>query len=150
MKKYENAVFLDSSFVISSQILNDLFNDKAAKLISNFENTKVILILVPLVLDEFWFTINKALKQMMPAGFNRKSLNRLSRVTENLLLLPGLRIVNPIFKTTHVLDIPTIMAKYDLRPRDALIVKSMEILGVNKIATFDSDFDRVKGISVVK
>lgn len=40
--------------------------------------------------------------------------------------------------------------RYHLLPNDALIVSTCEFYGIDKIATFDDDFKRVKTIKIVE
>ena len=42
-----------------------------------------------------------------------------------------------------------LMEKYKLLPNDALIVATCKHHGINKIATFDSDFERVDFLEII-
>ena len=150
MKKAKSSVFLDSSFVIANQIVNDDFNERTSKLLADFRLAGRPCWVTPLVLDEFLYIINRNLREVLLANMPHEVSKRVVRITKILLTTANIFLVNPKFTKSDMLDIPQIMSKYDLRPRDAMIVKSMQILGVKDIASFDSDFDRVKGINVIK
>lgn len=150
MKRANTAIFLDSSFAIANQIINDDFNERTSKLLADFRFAGRPCWLTPLVLDEFLYIINRNLREVLPANLPGEVSKRVVRLTKILLTTANIFLVNPKFTKSDMLGVPHIMSKYDLRPRDAMIVKSMQILGVKDIASFDSDFDRVKGINVIK
>lgn len=151
MTRYNDSIFLDSSFLIAYQVEGHVFYAKVVSLLKDFYVSKACLVLYTLIMDEVWYVTKNLKYRGRAAGSLEDEVRQtLNVVTKNILAMKGLKIVNPVFKKTDLLEMPAIMSKYNLRPRDALIVKSMELLGVKKIVTFDSDFERVKGISVVK
>jgi len=150
MKKSNDEVFLDSNFLISLQVTRHAFFARAGELVMRFKEEEMRLSLIPLVIDEFWYIIKGYIKTDFPDDSKEAVMRKLNKATRNVLSLDGLEITNASFARRDLLNTLEIMSKYDLRPRDALIIKSMEILGVKNIATFDTDFDRVKGINVIK
>jgi len=46
-------------------------------------------------------------------------------------------------------DFVLLMKKYKLLPNDALIAATCKHRGINKIATFDSDFERVDFLEII-
>ncbi len=150
MKKDNNSVLLDSSFIISNQIVNDSFNDRTIELLAEFRIAGRSCLVVPLIIDEFLYIIARNLREVLPPNHPKEVTKRLTIVTNILLSTRNIVFVSPKYTKTDMLEIPNIMSKYDLRPRDAMIVKNMEKLGITDIVTFDSDFDRVKGINVIK
>ncbi|MFA5776298.1 MAG: type II toxin-antitoxin system VapC family toxin [Patescibacteria group bacterium] len=150
MKNFSDAVFLDSSFLIAYQISGDDFHTKAKNILTDLYKKGIVLILNPLIMDEVWYVSRTLTRKKLAKPTEKNIQEALRIITEDTLAIRKLKIVNPVFKHQDIREVLSIMSKYDLRPRDALIVKSMQILGVNKIATFDTDFDRVKGINVIK
>ncbi|CAB49787.1 PIN domain-containing protein [Pyrococcus abyssi] len=53
------------------------------------------------------------------------------------------RLIVVIPAPSDVSKLTYIMEKYSLLPNDALIVLTCKVYGINKIATFDSDFENV-------
>lgn len=150
MKKSSNQVFLDSNFIISLQVTKHQFFGRAQELIYQFKQDGESPVVIPLVFDEFWYILKGYLKTDFLHDTKEDLIKKLVKATKNVLATDGLQIKDVALAEEDLINTLKIMAKYDLRPRDALIVKSMKVLGVNKIATFDSDFDRVKGIIVIK
>lgn len=149
MKKAKSAVFIDSSAVVAYQIVSDIFHERVVDIFAVMLKNGQVGLLTPLVYDEFLYSVKKILREVVPPKFKPEVTKRLVLLTNNIFTQKFLVFVNPRFTKSDMLDIPHIMSKYDLRSRDAMIVKSMQILGVKDIASFDSDFDRVKGINVI-
>lgn len=150
MNAFKDRVLLDSNFIISLQVTRHQFFDKAQELIYKFKESGVHPVIVPLVFDEFWYILKGYLKTDFPTATKIELSRMLTKATNKVLSIENLVLADPGYKKNELLDTLKIMSKYDLRPRDALIVKSMEKLGITDIVTFDSDFDRVKGINVIK
>lgn len=150
MRSFKDAVLLDSSFIIATQLVSSIQYNKSVKLLGALFDRDVPLILIPTTLDEFWYVNKRILAEVIPVTLVFEVKTRLIRLTESILAFKNVTLVSPEITKQNALEILNIMYRFDLRPRDAMIIKSMEILGIKKLATFDTDFDRVKGINVIK
>jgi len=150
MGAFNNRVLLDSNFIISLQVTRHQFFTRAQELIYKFKEDGVQPVVIPLVFDEFWYILKGYFKTDFSGATKDELAKMLTRSTKKVLAIERLLVSDVGYKEKDLLDTLKIMSKYDLRPRDAMIVKSMQILGIKDIASFDSDFDRVKGINVIK
>lgn len=141
---------MDSSSVIAYQLASDVFHERMVDILATMLKNGQFGIITPLVLDEFLYLVKRSLQGVIPPNYKDEVAKRLALLTHNIFSQKFLIFKNPRFTKPDMLELPNIMSKYDLRPRDAMIVKSMEKLGITDIVTFDSDFDRVKGINVIK
>ena len=150
MGAFNNRVLLDSNFIIFLQVTRHQFFTRAQELIYEFKENGVQPVIIPLVFDEFWYILKGYFKTDFSSATKDELSKMLTRSTKKVLAIERLLVADVGYKEKDLLGTLKIMSKYDLRPRDAMIVKSMQILGVKDIASFDSDFDRVKGINVIK
>lgn len=150
MGAFNNRVLLDSNFIISLQVTRHQFFTRAQELIYEFKENGVQPVIIPLVFDEFWYILKGYFKTDFSSATKDELSKMLTRSTKKVLAIERLLVADVGYKEKDLLGTLKIMSKYDLRPRDAMIVKSMQILGIDDIASFDSDFDRVKGINVIK
>lgn len=136
MKKI--SIFLDTNFLIATQISNHQFNNNAVSLLKDFAKNNLTLITTPLVFDEFWYVLR---------GFYKE--NDIKKATNNIFKFINFNLENPNFTQKELLKTIELFNEYNLRPRDALIVQTMKILNINDIATFDNDFKNIKHINVI-
>ncbi|NJE85456.1 PIN domain-containing protein [Thermococcus sp. CX2] len=122
---------------------------KAKPRIESVENGKIKGFINPIVASEVTFFYIKA-----KTGMKSYEIKRNPSVLASVNLEP---VFEP-FSVFSILEInPEIVEnskssieKYHLLPNDALIVSTCEFYGINKIATFDDDFKRVKTMKIVE
>ena len=152
-------VYIDSS-VFLHLLLEGKRADEAAAILSGVEAGDIVGFISPLVVDEVVFKIlyTRALelgakgfyefreKYGKDEKFREKCFEAVSRFRRYLDSLSGLRWVG--IGEVDVLQAMEISGKYGLLPSDSLHAAVALRLGV-PIATFDRDFSRVPGLSVV-
>ena len=140
-------IYLDANVIVSYLLYTD--RTKEARKILEQEgafattiNTleEAIFIGMRLIFEEHYGDYKlKKLKKTLKQEFTiyQKYLNNLNRLISELpvVLLP------PPSDLSQLIEI---MGKYSLLPNDALIVLACKTHGINKIATFDSDFENVE------
>ncbi len=141
------SVFLDTSFLIASQVKGHEFLERTIKLRNEFlnENTKVLT--SPLVLDEFWYVLTGLAKSADKSVNAEKVFEQIKHATRNIFTIDGLTLLDVDLTQKELLETLEIMHRYNLRPRDAMIVKLMIKSKLTYIASFDKDFDRIGGIT---
>lgn len=140
------SVFLDTNFLVATQLESHTFFERAFTLLKSFIKNDATLYINPLVMDEFWYVFIK-LNRGMGRSTDLVFYRQLEKATRNVLGFKNLVIFNPIFDKKDLSSVTTIMHNYELRPRDALIIKLAKMSGTMYVASFDTDFDRVKGIT---
>lgn len=139
----ETKIFLDTNFLIATQIAEHPFNAQAKNLLAKFYVAEYIPLTHPIVFDEFWYVL------MGLHGKNSQTAKYIKKSTENIFKFKNFALVRPALSQKDLLSTLDLMDKYSLKPRDALILKIMKIEKLNKIATFDKHFDNISKISVM-
>ena len=123
----------------------DNYHERTAKILSSLVQEKYILYISPLCLDEFLFTIIKIMK------VNKKTIQwKVIKVSlDNILKIPNLEIINPPTSAENQKKIIAYMKNHKLAPRDAYHLLTMESNDIKHIATFDSDFSKIKSVTVI-
>ena len=122
---------------------------KAKPLIESVETGGIKGFINPIVASEVMFFYIKA-----KTGMKSYEIKRNPAVLANIDLEP----VFELFSLFNMLEInseivensKSSIEKYHLLPNDALIVSTCEFYKIDKIATFDDDFKRVKTMKIVE
>jgi predicted nucleic acid-binding protein len=137
-------VYLDSSFLVSYQIKNHPFHQKAKNKLKKLSEDDVLFCLSPLAIDEYLYALNKYLNRNYI-----KNKNQIKISLKNILQLkPSFIQINWLSETP--LEIYDLMAQYSLRPRDAFHLKTMDDHQINYLATFDQDFNNLFEENIIK
>lgn len=140
------AVFLDSSFLIASQIADHEFHKRTKELRKQFLKEKTKLMVHYLVVDELWYVLT-ALGRKSQDKPSEEALHKIVKAaTTNIFNFTNLHLLKDNLDLNDLNHALSIQHEYKLRPRDAMIVKLMEKAGITAIASFDGDFDRVDEI----
>ncbi|MCK4397761.1 MAG: PIN domain-containing protein [Methanophagales archaeon] len=141
-------IFLDSSIIIG------LFSgdDDAEKILGGIINQS-------LCINEVVFSevVYKSMVLKFLENEEKYSMKKLKRKIDSYVYLYGQFSeftdefeIDFLIITKEVVEIASSLAsKYNLLPNDALIAATCKHHGINKIATFDPDFDRVEFLAVV-
>lgn len=140
-------IYIDANVIVSYLLYTDRTKE-ARKILEQEEafattiNTleEAMFIGMRLIFEEHYEDYKlKKLKKTLKREFTiyQKYLNNLNRLISELpvLLLP------PPSDLSQLIEI---MERYSLLPNNALIVLACKAHGINKIATFDSDFENVE------
>ena len=126
-------IFVDSSYLIARLITNDKFHERAIQLDNEFNERRIIN---STVLTE---TLNAFTKN---GGTSVKELfNKLTNIHEVIYL-----------SSNDYSEAAELFKHYDssLNFSDCTVLQSMYKLKVNKIASFDNDFSKIKGLTILK
>jgi len=136
-------IFLDTSFLIASQQKTHFFYEKTKSLLAEFYKNNKILVAHTLVFDEFWYVFMGLHKDYSSSKMNKLLVESTNKVFE----FPNFKMIKTPFLKEDLLDTLGFIYKYNLRPRDGLIINIMKKEGIKKIASFDTDFDKIPGIT---
>lgn len=144
-------VFLDTSF-----ILNFLFGEeRAVKTLENLLKSGSRFYVNPIVIGEVWFQLmaNEYVKRhgRYSAYGIRDEVTSVKGVIsvadEFFEALPDFEVIEITERTVEIAR--EVVEKYDLLPNDAMIVASCLQYGIKKLATFDSDFERLDVVDTI-
>ncbi len=141
------SVFLDTSFLIASQVQGHKFLERTIELRKQFVYEGFKVVTSQLVFDEFWYVLIGLGKAASAKVGHTKLFGQIKKATTNILSIESLNLLNVDLTEKELLGVLEIMYKFNLRPRDAITVKLMRKAKIKYIASFDKDFDNVKGIS---
>ena len=133
-------IILDTSFIISYEVEDDINHDKAKALYHSKIKGETFgkAVITDYIFDE-----------SVTAAFNRtKSLKKAVMVGENLM------------RSAHMLKVDDLIFDGSWRRfqsqnstklsfTDCTILTAMELYGIERIATFDKDFSKVSGVKVL-
>ncbi|MCQ6254552.1 type II toxin-antitoxin system VapC family toxin [Methanocaldococcus sp.] len=147
-------IFIDSSVMVGL-FVGDV---KAHKLLSKLINEDYILCINPIVFSETMFkvTFHIALEDGIKGVYDlKKNLNKYSwvydEVKENIDKMINRGYLKILDTNWDVLKLSSeIGRKYNLLTNDAIIVATCKYYDIDKLATFDSDFDKVDFIKIIK
>ncbi len=135
-----NSCYLDTNVLVSFLQEDSLNHQKSISLITKLASQNLILCISPLCLDEFLHSLRKIHYHKTKTNIQNKSIyNYLKKI----LSLPYLEIVNPPFSIKSQLQIPLLMDKFKLSPRDAYHLLTIRHHKIKHFVTFDSDFELV-------
>lgn len=147
-------IFIDSSVMVGVFI----GDEKAHKLLSKLINEDFMLCINPTVFSETMFkvTFHIALEDGIKGVYDlKKNLSRYSWVYEEvkekidkMIKMGYLKILNTNWDILKLS--PEIGRKYNLLTNDAIIVATCKYYRIDKLATFDSDFEKVDFIKIIK
>lgn len=126
-------IFVDSSYLIARLITNDKYHERAIELENELSERRVIN---NTVLNE---TLNAFTKS---GGTSVKELfDKLTNIHEVVYL-----------SSDDYEQAADLFKYYDssINFSDCTILQSMHKFGINKIVSFDDDFSKVKGLSIIK
>lgn len=131
--------FLDSNLLIYYQDNSSSHHQASLKKLSRLVASGVQLYISPLVLDEFLYAVRSILLvQKAPQSFRQ-----LERALSNLFQIPSLTLINPPLGEDEQLKVIDYMEKFNLKPRDAYHLLTIETNDLDSFATFDTDFKKV-------
>ena len=140
------SIFLDTSFIVATQVIYHPFFKRATELRTGFLEKGFRLYTSLLTLDEFWYVLI-GLWQASESHLDKGLLySQLKNATSNILNFENIFILETNQNGTEILKIVDTMHKYKMRPRDSIIISMMKKAGIENIASFDRDFDKVPGI----
>ncbi|MBU1110468.1 type II toxin-antitoxin system VapC family toxin [Patescibacteria group bacterium] len=131
--------YLDSNLLVYFKNEDSPFHLKTCQVIEQLVIASFTLCISPLVLDEFLFQVYYLLKQRR----QKKIYNLLLKALQDVLALPGLVLVNIPEQPESQLHAVELMKNYQLRPRDAYHLVTMQKHKIRHFATFDTDFRKV-------
>lgn len=140
------SVFLDTNFLIATQVAGHEFFNRSLELREYFASKNYQLYIHPLILDEFWYVL-LGLGKKSPQASKAVIFKQLEKATTNVFSFKNLILLNTPLTEKDAFTTIKYMDKYSLKPRDAMIVKIMQNCKTNIIASFDSDFDGIRGVS---
>jgi len=144
-------VFLDTSF-----ILNFLFGDeRAVNTLEKLINAGMRFYINPVVIGELWFQLManeyvKKYRRYSAYGLREKvkEVKDVLNVSDEFFdALPELEVIEITERTVEIAR--RTIKIYNLLPNDAMIVASCIQYEIKKLATFDSDFKRVKEVGII-
>ncbi len=142
------SVFLDTSFLVSTQMEAHAFHETSLSILKPLiaSSSKVTLATCPLVFDEFWYVLLGLWKSGpdLSKNFVRE---KLLLATNNVFRFRNFKLLPTVLTEKDLLSNIELMFKFGLRSRDALIASIMKKEGIKKIASFDTDFDKVSSIT---
>lgn len=130
--------YLDANILVYYQDPDSLLYDTASRIIENLLANGSDLIISSLSLDEYEYTVFSSINKP-----KLEILKRLRRGFNRLLKIPTISLINPPLELKKHRKVLNLMAKFNLKPRDAYHLFIMLENKVNSLATFDSDFDKV-------
>lgn len=138
--------YLDANVLIYFFIGDLELRHRSIKLLENLKQKSYSFAISTLVIDEFL--------QAMRYYFSKKYQQtlkwvKLREVLEAILQLPKLEIINPPLMLQQQLEVVVLMQKYNLSPRDAYHLFIVLSNNIDCLATFDSDFGKVKEVEIV-
>ena|SRR3989338_4892280 len=133
------AIFLDSSFVIAAEVETDQNHEKAAGILNDISSgiygNAIISDYIFSEIVTVTFLRTKELAKAVFAGENLKKSTKIVKIDESIFELAW-----KIFQSQN---------KTKFSFTDCTILAVMNEKGVNYLATFDEDFNHIKGVSIV-
>ena len=125
-------MFIDANILIFAVLDEEEKGDRCRDLLDSITHGQKATTSC-LVLDEVMWSIKRS---------KRESI--IEMVLKNFYEMPNLEIVAVPFNAP--LAAARMMKEYNLKPRDAMHLATMQHYGITTIASDDKDFDRIKGI----
>lgn len=139
--------YLDSNVLVYFQNAGSIGHDESCKLLSKLEHEEVLIFISPLCLDEF---IHEMGKNILEKTGQKNYFEKILLVLNSILELPNLLIINPPMDISSQKRIVEIMKEYNLRPRDAYHLLTMQANKIDGFATFDNDFRKVFAAKILQ
>lgn len=138
MRKAINSCYLDSNILIYFQDPESPFYRQTQEMIARLVVGGASLVISPLVLDEYIYNTFASSK-----GPREERIRIIRSSLQEILKLPGIKIINPPLDVSKQLKVLKLMEKFSLQPRDAYHLLIVLENGIEYLATFDSDFEEV-------
>lgn len=142
----EKSVFLDTSFLVATQVENHQFFKRTLELRTRFLEGSYQLFTSLLTIDEFWYVLIGLWKASSAHSDTGLLYDQLKKATINVLSFENICVLGANLSKTETLKTIDIMHRYKMRPRDSLIISIMKRTGIKNIASFDTDFDNLRGV----
>lgn len=127
-------IYIDTGFLIALLRPQDDYHARAGELRKELAMKPELLALSENVLGEF-------------TTFVRRKYDAKTALKESLEVLESERLTLVFQTETEVLQALELLAKYSFASyTDALTISIMQSRGIRKIASFDSEFDKVQGV----
>lgn len=137
--------YLDSNILFYFQDKKSPFHNQVQELIGKLILQKTELLTSPLTLDEF---LQGSLRF---SGRSKQEMrNELKRSLKKIFSLPKFQLINPPVDRGRHLKVVNLIAKFNLRPRDAYHLFTMLENKIQYLATFDNDFEQVFNKGMIK
>ncbi|QDA30874.1 PIN domain-containing protein [Thermococcus indicus] len=121
-------------------------DEKARSLILLAESGDVEGVINSVVLSEVTYGYLRLATGLGPYSLKKKLPKLDVDISPVEELLSGFTLLNPSYSIGEFLSV---VSRYGLLPNDAIIVLTCMVEGIEKIATFDSDFERVDFLEIV-
>lgn len=143
-------VYLDTNILIAHQIEGHQDFNKAKELIEALWHQKSELFISGLVVDEFLYGIGLFLRGRMGEKPFSSFTTTFRQLLVKIMSWKNVRLVSFSNSEKELSAVLELIRKYNLRPRDAFHLQIMSQNNVNKIATFDNDFQKAEKSGVIK
>lgn len=138
--------YLDANFLVYLKNETSFFHQYSKSLLEKLIEEKFQLIISPLIIDEFLHSLILIFRRVRVKNLESK----LRKNLKEILNLPNLKIVNSPIEPEKQLKIIRFIIKYNLRPRDAYHLLTMQEHKISHFVTFDNDFEKVFGKKLIK
>ena len=137
--------YLDANLLLYYSNPDSLSHNQAIVIISKLLGENWELYLSPLVLDEYFHNMIRFSRVS-----RQEALKDLKRSFGKIIKLPGLKLISSNLELKKQQRVIKLMAKYQLRARDAYHLFIMLENKVKYLATFDTDFDKISDSGKIK
>ncbi|MBI4918880.1 PIN domain-containing protein [archaeon] len=129
-------VFLDASFLYALVNKRDIFHEKASKMVEKLSSKECHVITTD-------YTFDEAVTVLSRKADKKTALRLGGMLLESNIIL--LNVNQKVFQTAW----KYFHGEWNFSFTDCTILAFMRIFGINKIATFDQEFKKVKDIEVI-
>jgi predicted nucleic acid-binding protein len=133
-----SSLFIDTNLLIYLKSADSPFHDQALALMDQCIKNNDDGIITPYVINEFHYYLVKKFSSQYAQD-----------KTGDIFSLPNLSFKDFTLKPIDLVKIIKLSTKYSLKTFDAFHAYYCKILKINKIATFDTDFDRIPWLTRV-
>lgn len=134
--KTMKSCYLDANLLVYYQDRKSPFYDQTKLIIANLLMQGFELLISPLALDEYEYTVWRSFTTS-----KAEIIKNLRIGIRKIMKIPGIKLINPPLEFKRHLKVLNLMAKYQLKPRDAYHLFIMLENKVKYLTTFDHDFD---------
>lgn len=138
MRKAIKNCYIDANILIFLQNKKSLNHQKTILLFNKLLEEGYKVCISSLVIDEYLYNVYRLLE-----GDKLDKLKILKLNLKKVFKIPGIELINPSLEIKRHNKVINLMAKYNLRPRDAYHLFIMLENKIKYLATFDNDFDSV-------
>ena len=139
--------FIDSNIIIYFVNSASLKYKESKVLIKQLLSQNIQIYVSSLCLDEF---IHETGKYLLKEFGQKKYYENLENALDKVLGLPNISIISPPIDISSQKVIIEIMKDYNLRPRDAYHLLTMQTNKIDGFATFDNDFRKVFAAKILQ